>query len=92
MPAVLAAFATYLVSAVIMRFFIATGLSIITFYFVNDLVDQAKVSIQNAFYGLPADALSFIQLYKIDQCVSVILSALSIAAFVKTAKAFIGRK
>lgn len=92
MPAFLAALATYLISAIIMRLFIATGLSIITFYFINDLVDQAKDSFQNALHGLPADALSFIQLYKLDQCISVIISALSIAAFVKTAKAFIGRK
>lgn len=91
MPALLAAFASYLVSAVIFRAFMATGLSIITFYFINDLISQAKDKIQDAFYGLPADVLSFIQLYKIDQCISVIISALMIAAFVKTAKIAIGR-
>jgi len=91
MPALLAAFASYLVSAIIFRFFMATGLSIITFYFINDLISQAKDKIQDAFYGLPADVLSFIQLYKIDQCISVIISALMIAAFVKTAKIAIGR-
>ena len=90
MPA-LAALATYLVSSLIFRFFIATGLSVVTFYFINDLVSQAKIQIQNAFYGLPADVLAFVQLYKIDQAVSVILSAYTIAALIKTAKIAIGK-
>ena len=85
------ALATYLVSSLIFRFFIATGLSVVTFYFINDLVSQAKIQIQNAFYGLPADVLAFVQLYKIDQAVSVILSAYTIAAMIKTAKIAIGK-
>ncbi|MDN5489880.1 MAG: DUF2523 domain-containing protein [Acinetobacter sp.] len=68
-----------------------TGLSVVSFYFITDLVDSAQAQIQNAFYGLPADALAFLKLYKIDQAVSIILSALSIAAYIKTAKVFIGR-
>lgn len=91
MPAVLLALAGAVISSLIFRFFVFTGLSIITFYFVNDLVSQAQNAIQSAIWGLPADALAFIKLYKIDQGISIILSALSIAAYIKTAKAFIGR-
>lgn len=91
MPAIIVAIAGYIVSSLIFRFFVFTGLSIISFYFINDLVTQAQNAIQNAIWGLPADALAFIKLYKIDQGISVILSAFSIAAYIKTAKAFIGR-
>lgn len=90
MPA-LAPFVSLLISSLIFRLFIATGLSVVTFYFINDLVSQAKIQIQNAFYGLPADVLAFVQLYKIDQAVSVILSAYTIAAMIKTAKIAIGK-
>lgn len=94
MPALgvlLAWFASFLISSIIVRVFVMTGLSLVTFYFVNDLVDTAQTHIQNAFYGLPSDAIAFIRLYKLDQAVSIILSALSIAAYIKTAKVFVGR-
>lgn len=91
MPAVLAWFAGFLISSIITRLLVTTGLSVVSFYFVNNLMDSAIAQIQNAFYGLPADVLSFIRLYKIDQAVSVILSALTIAAYIKTAKVFIGK-
>ena len=91
MPIFLASLASYLVSAIIFRFFVSTGLSIITYYFINDLIDKAKQQVQSAFYGLPSDVLSLIHLYKIDQCVSIIFSALIIVAFVKTAKIAIGK-
>ena len=91
MPALLMTLAGYIISSLIARLLIGAGLSVVTFVFINDLVDQAKNAIQGAFLNLPADALAFIQLYKIDQAISIIISALSIAAYVKTAKAFVGR-
>lgn len=94
MPAlgsILVWFAGYLISSIILRLFVGAGLSVVSFLFINDRVSQAKDSIQNAFYGLPADVLSFIQLYKVDQAISVIISALTIAAYIKTAKVFVGR-
>ncbi|MGG2098504.1 DUF2523 family protein [Acinetobacter haemolyticus] len=84
-------FASTLVASIILRLFVGAGLSVVSFIFINDLVSQARDSIQNAFYGLPADVLSFVQLYKVDQAISVILSALTIAAYIKTAKVFVGR-
>lgn len=94
MPALgplLAWFAGYLISSLIFRFFAVTGLSIVSFAFLNDQLGQARTALQNSFYGLPADVLAFIQLWKIDQAISIVLSALTIAAYIKTAKVFIGR-
>lgn len=91
MPAMLLMLAGYVISSLIARLLLGAGLSVVTFYFITDLVDQAKNAIQGAFLNLPADAIAFIQLYKIDQGISIILSALAIAAYVKTAKVFVGR-
>jgi len=91
MPALLGWFAGFLISSLIMRVFVMTGLSIVTFYFVNDLVNTAQAQIQSAFYGLPADVLSFLRLYQFDKAISVVMSALTIAAYIKTAKVFVGR-
>ncbi|MBN6522673.1 DUF2523 domain-containing protein [Acinetobacter pittii] len=94
MPALgplLAWFASYLISSLIFRLFVSTGLSIISFYFVNELVTTAKDQVQNAFFGLPSYMLAFIQLYKFDQAISVVLSAYAIAAYIKTARVVIGR-
>ncbi|RZG42754.1 DUF2523 family protein [Acinetobacter wuhouensis] len=91
MPALLAWFAGYLISSLIMRLLVGAGLSVLSFYFVNDLMNTAEEMIKNSILGLPTVALGFIRLYQIDRCISVILSALSLAAYIKTAKVFIGR-
>lgn len=94
MPALgglLAWFAGYLISSIIVRLFVTTGLSVVSMVFINDLVDQAKVAVQNAIYGLPADALAFMQLWKITAGISIIFSAFTIAAYIKTVKVIIGK-
>lgn len=94
MPAlggILAWFAGYLISSMIVRIFVSTGLSVVSLIFVNDLVTQAKDAVQSAMYGLPADALSLMQLWKITDGLSIIFSAFTIAAYIKTVKVFVGR-
>lgn len=89
--ALLAWFAGYLISSFITRIFVTAGLSVISFVFVNDLVTNAKDAFQASLMGIPSDSLAFIQLWKIDQGISIIFSALMIAAYIRTAKVFIGR-
>lgn len=94
MPALaglLAWFAGYLISSFIVRIFVTTGLSIVSFMFVNNLVTKAKDAFQASLMGIPSDGLAFIQLWKIDQGISIIFSALTIAAYIQTAKVVIGR-
>lgn len=90
MPALLVWFAGYLISSIILRLTVGTGLTLVSFYFMNDLMDTAQDMVKNSLYGLPSVALGFIRLYMIDKCISVILSALSIAAYIKTARVFVG--
>ena len=82
---------TSLVSSLIARLLLGAGLSIVTYKFINDLVDQAKSAIGSALHSLPSDVLSFIQLLKIDLCLSILMSAIAIAAYIKSAKIFIGK-
>ncbi|ENV60175.1 MULTISPECIES: DUF2523 family protein [Acinetobacter] len=82
---------TSLVSSLIARLLLGAGLSIVTYKFINDLVDQAKLAIGSALHSLPSDVLSFIQLLKIDLCLSILMSAIAIAAYIKSAKIFIGK-
>lgn len=82
---------TSLVSSLIARLLLGAGLSIVTYKFINDLVDQAKFAIGSALHSLPSDVLSFIQLLKIDLCLSILMSAIAIAAYIKSAKIFIGK-
>lgn len=94
MPALgglLAWFAGYLISSLIFRIFVSTGLSVVSLIFVNDLVDKAKNAVQDAIYGLPADALAFLQLWKITDGLSIVFSAFAIAAYIKTVKVIIGK-
>ncbi|MCU4380021.1 DUF2523 family protein [Acinetobacter haemolyticus] len=95
MPAFLAPllgwFVGYLVSSIIVRLFVSTGLSVVSLIFVNDLVDQSKAAVANALYGLPADALSLLQLWKITDGLSIIFSAYTVAAYIKTVKVIIGK-
>lgn len=94
MPALaglLAWFAGYLISSIIVRLFVSTGLSIVSLVFVNDLVDQAKTAVQGSLYGLPSDVLSFLQLWKITDAISIIFSAFTLAAYIKTMKVIIGK-
>lgn len=94
MPALaglLAWFASYLITSFVVRLFVTTGLSVVSFMFVNNLVTKAKDAFQASLMGIPSDSLAFIQLWKIDQGISIIFSALTIAAYIKTAKVAIGR-
>lgn len=94
MPALaglLAWFASYLISSIIVRLFVSTGLSIVTLVFINDLVDQARIAVQDSIYGLPADALAFCQLWKITDAISIIFSAFALAGYIKTMKVIIGK-
>lgn len=94
MPALgglLAWFAGYLISSMIVRLFVSAGLSVVSLVFVNDLVDQAKNAVQGAMYNLPADALAFMQLWKITDGLSIVFSAFTIAAYIKTVKVIIGK-
>lgn len=91
MPAVIAFILTTLISSLIARVLLGAGLSILTYTFINDLVLDAQNAMGTALYSLPANVLALIRLFKIDFALSIIMSAMGIAAFVKSAKIIVGK-
>lgn len=55
------------------------------------MTDEAKERIAHLMNGLPADVLGIISILQVDASISVILSALSVSAFVKAAKVVVGK-
>ena len=84
---ILLAFAGSLVA----RLLLGASLAVFTYDFVDDLVVQAQQEMQGLLGSLPSDILGLISLLKIPQSLSVVMSALGIAAFIKSAKVFLGR-
>ena len=84
---ILMAFAGSLVA----RLLLGASLSLFTYDFVDDLVTQAQQEMQGLLGSLPSDILGLVSLLKIPQSLSVVMSALGIAAFIKTAKVYLGK-
>ncbi len=84
---ILMAFAGSLVA----RLLLGASLALFTYDFVDDLVTQAQQEIQGLLGSLPSDILGLVSLLKIPQSLSVVMSALGIAAFIKTAKVYLGK-
>jgi hypothetical protein len=73
------------------RLLLGAGFAVFTYDFVDDLVLQAQSEMQVLLGSLPSDILGLISLLKIPQSLSVVMSALAIAAFIKSAKVFLGK-
>lgn len=91
MPAILVMILSSFASSLVARLIIGAGLVIYTYNFVDDLVAQAQNQIAHLLNGLPADVLGLISILKLPQSLSIIMSALGFAAFIKTTKVFLGR-
>ena len=91
MPAVLITILTAFVSSLVARMLLGAGLAIFTYNFVDDLVLQAQNEMHGLLNNLPSDIIGLISILKVPQALSVIMSALGIAAFIKTSKVFLGR-
>ena len=84
---ILMAFAGSLVA----RLLLGASLALFTYDFVDDLVTHAQQEMQGLLGSLPSDILGLVSLLKIPQSLSVVMSALGIAAFIKTAKVYLGK-
>lgn len=91
MPAVLLSVLTFIVSSAIAKALLGAGLAIVTYYWVDGLVQQAQVQVGVYLNGLPADVFKLASIAKIPQAFSVIMSAVGIASFIKVSKIAIGR-
>lgn len=91
MPAILIIILTAFASSLVARLLLGAGLAIFTYSFTDDLVAQAQNQMNGLLNNLPSDVLALISILKIPQGLSIIVSALGIAAFIKSSKAFIGK-
>jgi hypothetical protein len=85
--AILIAFASSLVA----RLMLGAGLAFFTYTQIDSIIADIQAEIGNLLGGLPADILGLISIMKIPQSLSVVLSALGLAAFIKSSKMFLGR-
>ena len=92
MPAIIIGIITALLSSIVAKVLLGAGLAFVSYTFVNDLVAQAQSQMMNLYGGLPSDILGVLGILKIPQSLSVIMSAIGTASFIKTAKIAIGIK
>jgi hypothetical protein len=78
-------------SSFILKILVGAGLAVYTYSKVDDLVAMAQSEMQSLYGNLPADVLGVLGILKIPQSMSVIMSAMAIAAFIKMSKVFIGK-
>ena len=92
MPAILIKILTTFLGSVVAKVLLGAGLAVISYTFVNDLVGQAQSQMQVLWGGLPSDIIGILGILKIPQSLSVIMSAVATAAFIRTSKIAIGIK
>jgi hypothetical protein len=84
---ILIAFASSLVARMLM----GAGLALFTYNWTQGLVEDAQNEMMGLFNNIPSDLLGLLSILKIPQALSVILSAIGIAGFVKASKVFLGK-
>ena len=91
MPAILIVILTSFLSSFVVKILLGAGLAFLSYTWMNDLVAQAQVQMLGLWGGLPADILGVISILKIPQALSILMSAIGTAAFIKTSKVVLGR-
>lgn len=91
MPAVLIQILAAFASSLVARLLLGAGLAFFTYDWINDLVESAQNEMAGLLNNLPSDVLGLISILKLPQALSVVISALGVAAFIKSSKVFLGR-
>lgn len=84
-------FAGYFVSSLIAKLLLGAGLAFVSYTFINDLVAEAQTRMLGLYGNLPSDIIGVLGLLKIPQALSVVMSAIGISAFIKSAKVALGK-
>ena len=90
MPA-LALLLTTLISSLLARILLGAGLTIVTYKWVEDVLNDLISQAERSMNQLPEFALSMAKLWELDVCFSMLLSTVQVLIFVKVAKIFIGK-
>lgn len=73
------------------RVLLSLGLGLFSFSLINDFQAEVQESILNSLSGLPASVFQLIGFFGVDKYISIILSALAMAAYIKATAISIGR-
>ena len=92
MPAVIIAILTAFASSLIAKLLLGAGLAFLSYTWMNDLVAQAQTQMLGLYGDLPADIVGVLGILKIPQSLSVLMSAVATASFIKTSKIALGIK
>lgn len=91
MPAILITILTAFASSLVARLLLGAGLAFVSYSFINDLVVQAQSAMQGLYSNIPADIMGVLGILKIPQSISVLMSAIGIAAFIRSSKLALGK-
>ena len=90
MPAILIRILTSFASSLVAKLMLGGGLAFISYTWMNDLVAQAQSQMLGLYGGLPADIVGVLGILKIPQALSILMSAVATAAFIRTSKVALG--
>lgn len=91
MPAMLVTILIAFASSLGARILLGLGLAIYVNSKIDELVADAQAAMLSLWGTLPSDIMGVLGILNIPQALGVIMSAIGIAAFIKSSKIFLGR-
>ena len=91
MPAILITILAAFASSLVARLMLGAGLAFLSYTFINDLVGQVQGAMLGLYSNIPSNIMGVLGILKIPQALSVVMSAIGTAAFIKSSKLAIGK-
>lgn len=92
MPAILITILAAFASSLVAKLMLGAGLAFLSFTFINDLVAQAQTAMLGLYSNIPANIMGVLGILKIPQALSVVMSSIGTAAFIKSSKLALGKQ
>ena len=92
MPAVLITILAAFASSLVAKLLLGAGLAFLSYSFVNDMVLSAQSQMIGLYGNLPANIVGVLGILKIPHALSILMSSIGTAAFIKTSKVALGMK
>lgn len=91
MPAILVTILAAFASSLVAKLLLGAGLAFVSYTFINDMVSAAQSEMLGLYGNLPSNIIGVLGLLKIPQALSVLMSAIGTAAFIKSSKLALGK-
>ncbi|AXH75761.1 MAG: protein of unknown function DUF2523 [Inoviridae sp.] len=91
MPQILILILASFASSLVAKLMLGAGLAFLSYTFINDLVMQAQNEMLGLYSNIPSDMIGILGILKIPQAISIIMSAIGTAAFIKSSKIALGK-